>query len=172
MMAETLSMISIIAFVLAGICLVVTLILFIYFKIPSIIGDLSGKTARKSIEQMRQNNEKTGKKSYKTSKVNEKRGKLTDSISSINETSKTVQKSKKNEDERPETGLLDENKIRNLKKNETEFLNGNEGFDSDLDENETVPLDVYENSHKTKSDGVPIQILEEVILTESEEVVR
>ena len=91
-MAETLSMISIIAFVLAGICLVATIILFIYFKIPSIIGDLSGKTARKSIEQMRQNNEKTGNKSYKPSKVNEKRGKLTDSI---RETSKMVQKPKK-----------------------------------------------------------------------------
>lgn len=59
-MAETLSMISKISFVAAGICLVVAIILFIRFKIPNVIGDLSGKNARKSIEQMRLLNEKVG----------------------------------------------------------------------------------------------------------------
>ena len=71
------------------------------------------KQPENPIEQMRQNNEKTGNKSYKPSKVNEKRGKLTDSI---RETSKMVQKPKKEEEERPETGLLDENKIEKYKK--------------------------------------------------------
>ena len=52
-MAETLSMISKISFVAAEICLVVAIILFIRFKIPDVIGDLSGRNARKSIEQMR-----------------------------------------------------------------------------------------------------------------------
>lgn len=168
-MAETLSMISIIAFVLAGICLVATIILFIYFKIPSIIGDLSGKTARKSIEQMRQNNEKTGNKSYKPSKVNEKRGKLTDSI---RETSKMVQKPKKEEEERPETGLLDENKIESIRNDETTALNGEDVFESGFDENETVPLNDYGSHQGPRSGGMPIQVLEEVILTDSEEVVR
>lgn len=168
-MAETLSMISIIAFVLAGICLVATIILFIYFKIPSIIGDLSGKTARKSIEQMRQNNEKTGNKSYKPSKVNEKRGKLTDSI---RETLKMVQKPKKEEEERPETGLLDENKIESIRNDETTALNGEDVFESGFDENETVPLNDYESHQGPRSGGMPIRVLEEVILTDSEEVVR
>lgn len=65
-MAETLSMISKISFVAAGICLVVAIILFIRFKIPDVIGDLSGRNARKSIEQMRALNEKSGKQIIQT----------------------------------------------------------------------------------------------------------
>ena len=73
-MAETLSMISIISFAGAAVCLVMAIIFFVYFKIPSVIGDLSGRTARKSIEQMRVMNEKSGKKVYKPDKVNLERG--------------------------------------------------------------------------------------------------
>lgn len=118
---------------------------------------------------MRQNNEKTGNKSYKPSKVNEKRGKLTDSI---RETSKMVQKPKKEEEERPETGLLDENKIESIRNDETTALNGEDVFESGFDENETVPLNDCESYQGPRSGGIPIQVLEEVILTDSEEVVR
>lgn len=41
----------------------------VLFKIPIVIGDLSGRTAKKSIERMRLNNEKTGNKSYKPVKA-------------------------------------------------------------------------------------------------------
>ena len=54
-MAETLSLISIVSFIAAAVCLVVTVILFFWFQIPSVIGDLSGRTARKSILQNRKN---------------------------------------------------------------------------------------------------------------------
>ena len=107
-MAETLSMISKISFVAAGICLVVAIILFIRFKIPDVIGDLSGRNARKSIEQMRALNEKSGSKSYKPSKKNIERGKLTETMHGLDETEKIL---KKQDNERPETGLLEENKI-------------------------------------------------------------
>ena len=118
-MAETLSMISKISFVAAGICLVVAIILFIRFKIPDVIGDLSGRNARKSIEQMRALNEKSGSKSYKPSKKNIERGKLTDTMHGLDETEKIL---KKQDNERPETGLLEENKISFSKEPETDLL--------------------------------------------------
>ena len=69
------------AAILCGIMLVVTILLFILLKIPKVIGDLSGATAKKAIKNIREQNEASGAKSYKASPVNEARGKLTDKIS-------------------------------------------------------------------------------------------
>jgi hypothetical protein len=41
-LSQILPIISIISFVLAGVALLVAVILFVKFKIPSVIGDLSG----------------------------------------------------------------------------------------------------------------------------------
>lgn len=60
---------------------VVSMILFFVLKIPAVIGDLSGATARKAIENIRNQNEESGEKVYKSSAVNKERGKLTDKIS-------------------------------------------------------------------------------------------
>lgn len=57
--AQILSIISMAAFGLSGVCLVLAVIFWFVFKIPSVIGDLSGRTARKSIEKMRQTSDKT-----------------------------------------------------------------------------------------------------------------
>lgn len=65
---------------LAGVCLVITGILFFVLKIPSVIGDLSGITARKAIDEIRKQNEKSGNKLHKSSAVNLERGKVTDKI--------------------------------------------------------------------------------------------
>ena len=51
-MAETLSMLSIISFIVAGVALAVAIFLWIFFKIPRVIGDLSGRNARKSIARV------------------------------------------------------------------------------------------------------------------------
>lgn len=69
------------AAVLCGIMLIVSILLFIFLHVPALIGDLSGATARKAIESIREQNERSGDKSYKTSAVNRKRGRLTDKIS-------------------------------------------------------------------------------------------
>lgn len=70
-----------VARILAILMFVVSLILFFVLKIPAVIGDLSGATARKAIENIRNQNEETGDKVYKSSAVNKERGKLTDKIS-------------------------------------------------------------------------------------------
>lgn len=61
--------------------LLVTVILFFALKIPQVIGDLTGATARRAIEDIRNKNEATGEKAYKSSAVNKERGRLTDKIS-------------------------------------------------------------------------------------------
>ncbi len=71
--------------VLCGISLAATLIIFIALKIPKVMGDLSGATAKKAIKDIRRRNEETGEKNYKGSAFNEARGKLTDKISSSGE---------------------------------------------------------------------------------------
>ncbi len=68
------------AAILSGVMLVVSIILFILFKIPKVISDLSGATARKAIKNIREQNEASGDKGYRVSAFNEARGKLTDKI--------------------------------------------------------------------------------------------
>ena len=78
---SSLQQISLISFIVAAVFLVLSLVLFFVLDIPKIIGDLSGATARKAIESIRQQNEDSGEKAYKPSPINAARGKLTDKIS-------------------------------------------------------------------------------------------
>lgn len=71
---------TIVLFALAGVCFAFAVFAFITFKIPNIIGDLSGRNARKSIEQMRESNEKGGKKTHRPHPVASARGTLTEPI--------------------------------------------------------------------------------------------
>lgn len=66
--------------VLAGLMLLLAVLLFFLLKIPVVIGDLSGATARKAIENIRKENAKTGEKTYKSSQVNIERGRVTDKM--------------------------------------------------------------------------------------------
>lgn len=68
------------ALIACGVMVVVSAILFFTLRIPRVIGDLTGRTARKAIEDIRKQNEQSGDKTYKSSAVNLQRGKLTDKI--------------------------------------------------------------------------------------------
>ena len=81
MSIETLQMASTISYIAAGILLLVAVALFFLLDIKKVIGDLTGITAKRAIENIRQQNEQTGEKNYKSSSVNIARGKLTDKIS-------------------------------------------------------------------------------------------
>lgn len=69
------------AAILCGIMFIVSVLIFIFLKIPKVISDLTGATARKAIKNIREQNESSGDKGYKPSAVNRARGKLTDKIS-------------------------------------------------------------------------------------------
>ena len=59
---------------LCGLMLILTIILFFVLKIPAVLGDLSGATARKAIRRIREEN---GTENGRTS-VNHSRGRITD----------------------------------------------------------------------------------------------
>lgn len=78
---ELLQTLSLAAFIAAGVFLLVAIALFFLLDIRKVFGDISGTTAKKAIENIRQQNEATGDKAYKPSPVNAERGKTTDKIS-------------------------------------------------------------------------------------------
>lgn len=70
-------------YVTAGACVAffaITVFLFFKLKIRSVIGDISGATAKKAIENIRNQNAQTKNKAHRSSPVNQARGKITDKI--------------------------------------------------------------------------------------------
>lgn len=129
------------AFVLSALLAVSSVSIFFLFKIPYVINDLSGRAAKKSISEIRLNNEKKGKRPHKSSPVNEKRGSLTSEI-----------KQKENYTEEIGRDTIDE----------TEVLNECGG--TELLENQTQVLE------DTSSD-VKIELLDEEIYTHTNETI-
>lgn len=72
--------VSIVAFSIAGVSLIAAIFIWFKFDILKVIDDLSGRSARRSIEQMRLENEKSGKKSYRPHPVASDRGTITEQI--------------------------------------------------------------------------------------------
>lgn len=174
-MAQTLQTLSIISFAVAGLCLVLAVFFWFFFKIPSVIGDLSGRTARKSIAKMRAANEKTGVKSYKESKTNAERGKLTGTMP---DSGKLNKKNSTPINGQPETGLLSDNKAEGLESEATGVLDEETGMlDSEttgllVDENATAPLDTPTQRAVVRTGGKKIEILEEIMFIHTEEVIE
>lgn len=79
MSVELLQTLSLVGYIVSAVLLVLTVVLFFVLKVPQLIGYLSGATARKAIEDIRQQSEKNAS-AYAPSK-NAARGKLTDKIS-------------------------------------------------------------------------------------------
>ena len=80
MTVELLQTLSLVAYIAAGVLFLVAVALFFLLDVPKLYGDISGRTAKKAIEAIRQQNESSGNKAYKPSAVNAERGKLTDKI--------------------------------------------------------------------------------------------
>lgn len=77
---QTYNLIGIILLSLCGLFLLISTFLFIYFRIISVIGDLTGSTAKKQIERIRDENIQSGNKRFRPSPINVKRGKLTEHV--------------------------------------------------------------------------------------------
>lgn len=166
-MAETLRLLSIISFSVAGVSLVLAVFFWFFFKIPNVIGDLTGRTARRSIAKMRAANEKTGAKSYKESKTNAGRGKLTGTMP---DSSKLNGKSM-SEYDRPDTGLLTENKADVVETEETGMLDS-EATGLLTDEDATAPLESLTKKQVKRTGGMKLKMLDEVVLIHTDEVIE
>ena len=165
MSADVLSIISLVCFIIASACLILTVVLWFRFKILQVINDLTGRSARKSIEQMRQANEKSGLKSFRPSTTNAKRGKLTETMAQ-----KKAQQPA-GADDRPGTGVLAENRGQVSATPETSALDLDE-TSMLLEEEGTVALDQYARSAYKRSGGKKLTMLNEVILTHTDEVIE
>lgn len=170
-MAETLSTLSIISFAVAIVAFAVAIFLWIFLKIPQVIGNLSGRTARKSIARVRASNEKSGNKSYRSSTANVARGKLTSTMPS-SDLGEPTEKMAEGEAGMPETGLLAENKATTEHSESTALLSDNEATGILIDDDATVPLNVVTaEPSKCRSGGKKLKILDEVVLTHTDEVI-
>lgn len=181
--AEILSLISTISYVIAAVSFVLAIFFWFYFKIPSVIGDLSGRTARKSIARMRATNEKAGGQGYKPSATNVNRGTLTDTMqhsrklkadAKKKEASKKAEPKKKAaaEDLMPETGLLVGNRAEAPAQQETAMLDSNEATGLLVDTDATAPLvSLYQQPAK-RTGGVKLTMLDDVMLIHTDEVIR
>lgn len=189
--SEILNMISLISYILGAISLFLAIIFWVNFNIPAVIGDLTGRTARKSIESMRANNEKTGNKSFMPSKTNADRGKLTSTMPDTDETTETLVKKKDVESDYQETGLLDENRMNAYdseqtglltEEKETELLETDVLGTELLDDYNETGLLVEENATTLLDESVEIQptypvdidfvMLDEVMLIHTDEIIE
>lgn len=168
-MAEVLSIISLVSFIIAGISFALAVTFFFVFKIPNVIGDLSGRNAQRSIAQLRAINEKSGSKAYKTSETNAKRGKLTGTMEDSgklkkkNKKSGELKKKSSTDEERPETGLLESNVVEKSDVQQTELLDTNDETGLLGDPNETETLELASNKAKPRIGGKKLEIIEEII---------
>lgn len=140
------------------------LAIFFWFKfgIPAVIGDLSGRTARKSIARMREENERSGNKSHRPSVVNRERVAITNPIPS----GKTASGNDL------ETGILSENRAENYDSEQTALLTENEETALLVDDNETAPLEAVAEQIIVRSGGKKLKLLEEVMLVHTDEVIQ
>ena len=178
--AEILSLISLISYIIAGISFAIAVFFWFFFKIPSVIGDLSGRTAKKSIARKRASNERSGGKGYQPSATNVDRGKLTDTMQhskklagdakkkSAAETRKKAQA----EDVMPETGLLAVNKADMSDGQQTDLQEGAEATGLLVDEDATAPLCEEPKPIIKRTGGKKLNMLEEVMLIHTDEVIH
>lgn len=167
-MAETLSTLSIISFIVAGVAFVVAVFLWVFFRIPRVIGDLSGRNARKSVAKARANNEKSDGKSYRPSATNAARGKLT---SAIPQTWYGRPAEEALQQDRPETGLISENSTTGKETARTELLHAEESTEmlgsATASLSETQPA-----ARRREVQGKTLHILEEIMMIHTDEVMR
>ncbi len=163
-MAQMLSTLSIVAFVVAGIGLLLAIFFWFFFKIPAVIGDLSGRTARKSIEKMRAANESAGAGPHRQAK---------------SQPGKAVKPQAQSRDRGPQTGLLAENRAEQTQydgtgvlKAETTGILETEQTGLLFDEQATAPLKDPASPQKRVPDVQKLVMCDEVMLVHTDEVIE
>lgn len=168
-MASVLKTVSIVLFVLASVCFVIGIITFIVFKIPSVIGDLSGRSARKSIEQMREANEKGSEKSHRPRSRSADRGtvaKQMEKSKKLSENTAPKQSEKANKNVSDGSGATDV--LEDV--NATVNLNYDAGATELLSE-ETEVLSGISIQSALNETAVKFKMLQNIVLIHTDEVI-
>ncbi len=162
--AEILSLVSQIAYAIAGVSLVLALFFWFKFNIPSVISDLSGRTARKSIAKIRAHNETQQARNKGTQKTAIK----TDRTLVTPKPDQSKQRAAA--DDRPETGLLGDNRAQQTVEDATMVL-GVTGTTGLLDEDETEVLVKDDVLPVRQVRGKKLTMLDEVMLIHTDDVI-
>ncbi len=179
----TINTVSIVFFIVAAVSLLVAIYAFIRFNIPQVIGELSGRTARKSIAQMRDKNDKTGNKAHRPSPAAVERGTLTDKIEEKSDTSKVEKKSDKNAVKNADSnatvplkkGIYDDNATMPLQQDDNATVplsNNSEGTELLADDETTVlnsDTPQPSVSQNTKTDG--FEVIKSIVLIHTNETI-
>ena len=180
-MADTLSTLSLVAFILAGVFFAAAIALFIILRIPKVIDYFTNRSAKKSVKQMVTSGGAASKiPSFQTSAGNKARGKLTEQVvvspppkRKTANLKQTQRQPAMDTDSRPETGLLAE------KDNQTAYLDPTEELVVNL-ASETEALDEFvtsvlpETIEKVSENRprIALTMLDEVVLIHTNEVIR
>lgn len=122
-MADTFFIVSILSFILSGVCLLLAIFFWIRFDILEVIGNLSGRTAKKNVEKLRASNEKAGAKPLQQPKKAQEKTSISKMpVKSV--TIDSVPQIEPSPDLQPETGLLAENQAIFEKETQTDLLAG------------------------------------------------
>ena len=159
--SQILSWISLISFVLAGISFVVAIFIWFKFQIPSVINDLSGRTAKKSIQRLRESNEKSGKKVFKSSTTNIERGMLTDTMPDSEILKDESEPKKASIGTKYQKTNLQKNKVLQRKElvkekeiEETSLLSDNQNLETDVLKKEALIETEQVESFRTEETGL------------------
>lgn len=171
-MADTFFVVSILSFILSGIFLLLAVFFWLRFDILEVIGNLSGRTARKNIEKRRASNEKNGAMPVHSEKKTQEKGifskKPAKSVKMM-----TVSKIEQTEDTHPETGLLSENIAVFEKEIQTDILAGD--VTGELIADETSLLAPAGKAPVLQGQTAPkkrLTMLDDLIVIHTEEVIR
>lgn len=160
--ADILSLVSLISYIVAGVAFVLALFFWFFFKIPSVIGDLSGRTAKKSIARIRENNERAAAAGHRSGAI------TADRIQGKRKTEKLAQEPKPEapavEEQRPVTGLLSSNKAEAVAAKQTGLLINTERA-------ETAELIPVSTTERLRSGGKKLTMINEIMLIHTDEVI-
>lgn len=171
-LASALKTVSIVMFALAAFCLILSVVAFIIFKIPVVIGDLSGRNARKSIAKMRDANEKSGNKSHRPHPVAVSRGPLTEQVKdNKNKTAKQNKTAKANTPNNNQfNGSSPTDVLNTADENATENLSYNDGGTEVLSEGTEI-LSNEQIQSAVNSKPVKFNMIKNIVLIHTEEVI-
>lgn len=169
--AEILSLISLISYIVAGVSAALAVLFWFFFRIPSVIGDLSGHTAKKSIARRRASNERAGGRGYQPSATNANRGKLTSTMQQSRKLNPKPQKSQlAEENQMPDTGVLESNRAEVGSSPQTDLL-GSDTTCILTDSNVTAGLQDETAELPKRTGGKELTMLEDIMLIHTDEVI-
>ncbi len=159
-MAEVMHSLSIVLFVLSGVFVALTIILFKVFNVPNLIGDLSGRNARKSIALMRKENEKKLERKKK-------------SVTPVNSYKQETSGRRLNvlNDSGHGTGVLSDNSVQIHSNMETVLLEAGNTESMIAESGETMPLSNGAIPAIKPVPRVSVSLLEEELLIHTDETI-